>query len=260
MKSIIWGLLLATASAAIATAQDEPPAESPPPLADPGAGAPSDPATAPDEAATGSQPQGSSRDELFVCLVDGETDEGTLDCVSSQGDRQRFPIGGDADPGAESSERKSPPSFASAARMQGPAFLTLATGALIGLALGAAWAVRRRKPAQVRAARSFLRSLQATKPIEPRGNALDRFEDLVERANAEPLNAGAQFELAMELFDHDQTDLGLRSLDRAVHLAPEVLLVFLNDPRYAKLRGRDDVRMLLKNVWRDSERRLAGYA
>lgn len=150
----------------------------------------------------------------------------------------------------------SPPSYHSSA-VAPPTSLTnlwqiLAVGAVaISLLASQAFFVARRARTRARVRGKAART-------GPQGASLSRRSALVRLA---PLDAKAQFEFGVELFRRGDVVRALNHLERAFRLEPERLLRFLQDSRFAWIRGDARVLDLLRGIHREQQRRVwAGYA
>lgn len=202
---------------------------------------------------------------LLACVVDSGESTVILDCFSTDGEHHRFEV-------ATGSERAGQPAASvSDASIGGPAEFGFVKApavwpflAIVGVAgvVTGAWTTAsvRPKASTIAAARSFLAAVarpeNAKRPLETNET---QFEALIDRTLQNPEDANAHLELAVQLFDRGQAEIALRTFERAIHLRPEVIVAFLDEPRFAPHRDRDDVRAVLRNVWRDRERRFAGY-
>lgn len=126
------------------------------------------------------------------------------------------------------------------------------------LALGAgAWI--RRRVLRERRARTFGERISALRAgmHESRGS----LAELIQIAQNRPLDGELQFQLAVQLLRAEEYDHGLARLDLAFRLLPENVLPFLEEPAFAPLRERPDVRDVLRRFQRTYNERLwTGYA
>lgn len=100
----------------------------------------------------------------------------------------------------------------------------------------------------------------AARPPAPEGRLPDDAAGLLAHVQKQPLDSEAHFRLGVALV-REQGTTGLRHLDRAFRLQPEGILRFLEDPEYAPIRDRDDVRHMLRRIHRDNQWKIwGGYA
>lgn len=126
-----------------------------------------------------------------------------------------------------------------------PVFLSFLTLSAIGLGAIGGYTLR---PPRVR-------------PKAPTVFALPTVEDLFGRVRSHPLDGQAHFQLGVELIRLGVPEVALHHLNRSFRLRPDALLRLLEDPAYVVLRGREDVRRLLRQFHREQQRRIwAGYA
>lgn len=98
-------------------------------------------------------------------------------------------------------------------------------------------------------------------PPTPPTPAANDVEGLMKRVRDQPFDGGAHFQLAMELLRRGEVPVAVRHLDRSFRLAPDGILRLLEDPQYAPVRERSEVRQVLARIHREQQRRIwAGYA